>query len=203
MKARDPYHLAVAALTDLASAGRFGWGRPLAATALAAELGLSPTPVREALARLAGEGVLEHRPGHGYFAPSPTASDIADLYELHWRLSGWAIERISPGSRPASAEAAPRPRIEAFYDRLVASAGNDVLDRVYRRAALQLRPVRQAERLVDPDVDDDIVRQETLLLEGRLADLRPAIDGYHRRRIAAAQAVFSVMRRATESIDRI
>lgn len=203
MKGRDPYHLAVAALTDFASEGRFGWGRPLVATALAAELGLSPTPVREALARLAGEGVLEHRPGHGYFAPSPTASDIADLYELHWRLAGWAIERILPGTRPPLPEVSLRPRIEAFYDSLMASADNDVLDRVYRRTALQLRPVRRVERLVDPVADEAVARQEALFREGRMSDLRPVIDAYHRNRIAAAQAVFSVMRRTAESIDRI
>lgn len=203
VKARDPYHLAVAALTDFASEGRFGWGRPLVATALATELGLSPTPVREALARLSGEGVLEHRPGHGYFAPSPTASDIADLYELHWRLAGWAIERIPPGGRPPRLEASPRPRIEAFYDNLLAWAGNDVLDRVYRRTALQLRPVRRVERLVDPFADEAVARQEELLLEGRMSDLRAAIDAYHRNRIAAAQSVFSVMRRSAESIERI
>ena len=79
MKDRDPYHSALNALAGFAAAGRFGWGEPLVATALAEELRLSPTPVREALARLAGEGVIEHRPGRGYFAPSPTASDIAEM----------------------------------------------------------------------------------------------------------------------------
>lgn len=75
MRDRDPYHSALNALAGFAAAGRFGWGEPLVATALAEELRLSPTPVREALARLAGEGVIEHRPGRGYFAPSPTASE--------------------------------------------------------------------------------------------------------------------------------
>jgi hypothetical protein len=113
------------------------------------------------------------------------------------------MDRILPGSRPPSLEASPRSRIEAFYDSLLASAGNDVLDRVYRRTALQLRPVRRVERLVDPIADEAVARQEELFLEGRMSDLRPAIDAYHRNRIAAAQSVFSVMRRSAESIDRI
>ncbi|WP_392354013.1 GntR family transcriptional regulator [Brevundimonas sp. LF-1] len=51
-------------------------------TTLARELGLSPTPVREALARLAGEGVIEHWPGRGYFAPRLAASDIVEALRL-------------------------------------------------------------------------------------------------------------------------
>ncbi|MCQ4078953.1 GntR family transcriptional regulator, partial [Klebsiella pneumoniae] len=63
MRSRDPYNDALTALAAFAGSGRFGWGEPLVATALAAELELSQTPVREALARLAGEGLIEHRPG--------------------------------------------------------------------------------------------------------------------------------------------
>lgn len=203
VRERDPYHLAVTTLADFAGEGRFGWGRPLVATALAAELGLSPTPVREALARLAGEGILEHRPGRGYFAPSPTASDIVDLYEMHRRLAGWAIDVIPHGARPAGVEAAPLLRVEAFFASLVATAGNDVLTRAHRRTALQLRPVRHIEQEVEPVSEYQIVQQERLLIRGEFAALRHAVDVYHRDRMTAAQAVFSVMRRAGESIDRI
>ena len=52
MRERDQFAVARTALAGYAAAGRFGWGHPLVATSLATELGLSPTPVREALAHL-------------------------------------------------------------------------------------------------------------------------------------------------------
>lgn len=203
MKARDPYHLAVTALADFAGEGRFGWGRPLVVTSLAVELGLSPTPVREALARLAGEGVLEHRPGRGYFAPSPTASDIVELYEMHRRLVGWAIDLIPPGARRAPIVAPSALPGEAVFAGLVAMAGHEVLNRAYRRTAFQLRPIRRVERDLDPAVDAQMGRHEQLLIRRDLVALRQAIEVYHNERMEAAQRVFAVLRRSGESIDRI
>lgn len=203
VKARDPYHLAVTALADFAGEGRFGWGRPLVATTLADELGLSPTPVREALARLAGEGVLEHRPGRGYFALSPTASDIVELYEMHRRLAGWAIDLIPAGAKRVPIAAPPGLPVEALFASLAATAGHEVLNRAYRRTAFQLRPIRRVEHDLDPAVDDQIVRHEQLLISGDFVALRQPIEIYHRARIEAAPRVFSVLRRSGESIDRI
>ena len=204
MKDRDPYHSALNALAGFAAAGRFGWGEPLVATALAEELRLSPTPVREALARLAGEGVIEHRPGRGYFAPSPTASDIADLYELHRRLTHWALD-VAPAaaSRPAEAPSPPDLRLEILYATTAAAAGADILTRAHRRVMLQLRPIRAVEAAVRPVEVEQIARQERLLEAGRVAELRAEVDAYHDGRRLAAPAVFAVMRRSGQSIERI
>src|SRR5829696_6812660 len=63
---------------------------------LAARMGLSPTPVKHALARLAGEGLVEHRAGLGPFVAEPTVPEILDLYgcrlmcELHSIREGFA-----------------------------------------------------------------------------------------------------------------
>src|SRR5687767_8721292 len=48
---------------------------------LAVQMGLSPTPVKHALARLAGEGLVEHRAGLGPFVAEPTVAEILDLYD--------------------------------------------------------------------------------------------------------------------------
>jgi DNA-binding GntR family transcriptional regulator len=48
---------------------------------LAARMGLSPTPVKHALARLAGEGLVQHRAGLGPFVASLTVDEVADLYD--------------------------------------------------------------------------------------------------------------------------
>lgn len=209
MRARDPYHIALRALAGFAGAGRFGWGEALAAANLAKELQLSPTPVREALARLAGEGVLEHRPGRGYFAPSPTPSDIVQLYNLHLRLVSWALDRAGPaGEAPEAARTVASEDViwwpvEALYGAIVLAAGDDVLTWTYRRISTRLRPIRVVEAVVQPADAVQIAHQERLFARGRIAELRPEVDAYHHGRIAAAQAVFAMMRRSGQSIEQI
>jgi DNA-binding GntR family transcriptional regulator len=44
-------------------------------------MGLSPTPVKHALARLAGEGLVQHRAGLGPFVAEPTVNEILELYD--------------------------------------------------------------------------------------------------------------------------
>jgi DNA-binding GntR family transcriptional regulator len=48
---------------------------------LAARMGLSPTPVKHALARLAGEGLVKHRAGLGPFVAEATVEEVAELYD--------------------------------------------------------------------------------------------------------------------------
>ncbi|QTN20872.1 GntR family transcriptional regulator [Brevundimonas sp. AJA228-03] len=205
VKTRDPYHLALTALAQFAGAGRFGWGMPLVTTAVAEELGLSPTPVREALARLAGEGIIEHRPGRGYFAPSPSSSDIIELYELHGRLANWAL--IGCGSSlvwPLAEKAgAPQERLERLFVQLVEASGNGALIRAHRRTVAQLRPIRVVEERVAPLSSEVVDRMEGLLSQARLDHLIPLVETYHSERSEHAQPVFAMMRKSAESIDQI
>jgi DNA-binding GntR family transcriptional regulator len=73
-------------------------GMRLRPEALAVQMGLSPTPVKHALARLSGEGLVEHRAGLGPFVAEPTVDEILDLYgcrqmcELHAVREGF--ERV-------------------------------------------------------------------------------------------------------------
>jgi len=73
---RDPYGTALGAVRRFADDGRFVPGEPIVVTELAAEVGLSATPVREALACLAGQGLIERRRGRGYFYPALDGSEI-------------------------------------------------------------------------------------------------------------------------------
>lgn len=50
--------------------------------ALARELGVSRTPLREALNRLVSERLIDFRPGTGFFCRQLTVQNIYDLYEL-------------------------------------------------------------------------------------------------------------------------
>ena len=74
--------LALAQLRERLRDGGFPPGMRIAATEVADTLKLSATPVREALSRLAGEGLLEDRRGQGFFLRPLSGVDIADLYRL-------------------------------------------------------------------------------------------------------------------------
>jgi DNA-binding GntR family transcriptional regulator len=203
MRSRDPYHDALTALAAFAGSGRFGWGEPLVATGLAAELDLSQTPVREALARLAGEGLIEHRPGRGYYAPSPGTDDIADLHEAHRRLVHWAIdllETIGPaGPLPGAGEGS----LERFFTELARAPGRAVLAQAHWRLTLRLRPIRLIEANLSPVDAGWISGVESQFAEGAFAALRRDIDLHHQERSAMAAAFVSVMRQSVESIGQI
>ncbi len=58
-------------------------GAKLSPSAVAADLGVSHIPVREALTSLAASGYLEHKPRVGFFVRHLSSADLADIY--HWR----------------------------------------------------------------------------------------------------------------------
>jgi DNA-binding GntR family transcriptional regulator len=63
---------------------------------LARELGVSPTPVREALARLESEGLATKEPLKGYrSAPLMTREEFADLHQFRLLIEPWAARRAA------------------------------------------------------------------------------------------------------------
>jgi len=79
---RDPFLRAYRSLRfDLTTDVRRP-GDQIVVTETARSLAMSPTPVREALARLSGEGLVEDRRHHGYFVPLPSWFDLLELYAL-------------------------------------------------------------------------------------------------------------------------
>jgi len=55
-------------------------GTPLEPAAIGEELGTSFTPVRDALHRLVGEGLVENPQHNGFSVPRPTEQALRDLY---------------------------------------------------------------------------------------------------------------------------
>jgi DNA-binding GntR family transcriptional regulator len=68
----------------------------------AARLGMSRTPVREAMQRLARDGMVEIRPRHGMRVLPISADDMAEIYDLLYGLESTAAEIVA--ERGASAE---------------------------------------------------------------------------------------------------
>lgn len=70
--------------------GEIAGGTRLYEVALAEELDISRTPVREAMSRLAEEGLLERARGGGFVVRSFTYDDVIDAIELRGVLEGTA-----------------------------------------------------------------------------------------------------------------
>lgn len=67
---------------------------------LAASLGLSRTPVREALRRLHSEGLVDLFPGRGAQVPPWSDSDLDELFQLRALLEGYAARRAAETRMP-------------------------------------------------------------------------------------------------------
>ena len=75
--------------------GRIGPGQRLKEEELARELGISRTPVREALLILQAEGLVDAAPNRGAVVRSHDAADLEDLYQLRALLEGYAARRAA------------------------------------------------------------------------------------------------------------
>ncbi|MFF7454532.1 GntR family transcriptional regulator [Kitasatospora sp. NPDC008115] len=83
-------------LMDRLTRGEFAAGTDVNEAVLAAELGVSRTPLREALIALAGEGVLESSQGRGFrFAPV-SRKEFRELVAIVAALEALALESSDP-----------------------------------------------------------------------------------------------------------
>lgn len=73
--------------------GELRAGHPVTQDGLANTLGVSTMPVREALLRLVGEGLVEAAPNRSFTVVSSRISDIRDIYWMHARLAGELARR--------------------------------------------------------------------------------------------------------------
>lgn len=71
-------------------------GGRLSDDALAKELGVSRTPVREALLRLGEVGLVRVTTRRGFAVPAIDAADAAELYDVRAAIEGFATRRATP-----------------------------------------------------------------------------------------------------------
>lgn len=127
---------------------------------LAERFGVSITPVREALARLASEGFIEAIPRHGYHVRSPTMDNTAELWTVRLALelmAGECILRRFPDEAARRLALAPLAAVQGklagqaarshrghvrlngqFHERLVELAGNPLLATIYQGIGVRL-----------------------------------------------------------------
>ena len=179
-------------------AGRFVLGEPLEPHHLADELNASITPVRDALHRLVGEGLVDVSPGGGFRIPILTEVGLRHLYDWNRKLLSLAL---SDAHRSAAATGPPdRPglrdeedlgvpeRTDRLFAAIAALSSNPECGRAVAAISERLGFVRAREQLlIDPRrAGDELARIEALRGEGDWPALRRDIAAYHRFRLKLA-----------------
>jgi DNA-binding GntR family transcriptional regulator len=88
--------------------GRMGAGTPLSQNKLAARLGVSRTPVREALLRLQRDGLVQRLPESGFAVASITVEEVNEACDLLHLLDTYVYQR--------AAETLSRPELDALLE---------------------------------------------------------------------------------------
>jgi DNA-binding GntR family transcriptional regulator len=175
---------------------------------LADAVGVSRTPVREALLRLQAEGLVRLLPKRGAMVMPVTAAEVADLLETRRLLESFAVRRaVAAAARPEFV-AALEQQLEAmqrattardahayveadreFHAQLVAATGNEIINGVYR--SLRDRQLRMGVvNLLGPTSSADVGRMRAMT-----ADHRRILEAVRARTVRAAEAA------VTEHLD--
>jgi len=171
-------------------------GKALQARLLADELGVSTTPVREALTRLAAERLLAASRHRGFFVKVPSEQEIRGLYyankvALHAALDRWPIHVCDGNAAPhmtrsrCDAGANARATGELFL-RIVARSCIDELMHIVSNIGDRLYRVRIVEFALIEGVQEELGRLAAALVQHRRDDLRAMLCAYHDRREAIA-----------------
>lgn len=91
---------ALALLREALISGRIADGVVYSAKALAAELGVSNGPIREAMLALVDDGLMEAVPNKGFRTVPLTPADLAEIYEMRLLLEIPVVVRLASGDLP-------------------------------------------------------------------------------------------------------
>jgi len=191
-------------------------GSRLVIDQLAKQLEVSLIPVREALARLGAEGLVEYRLNHGYrVTPSPTVESYREIFIARLALETGAI-RHAPV--PVDAEQIRRLRElntqigrlrpgrsyrsfhqfvelnDAFHLALVELSRNKPLLDLYAKLAYGSRTIRRLEGRGVPDLAQNVREHNKIVGALEQRDLRGAAE-------AAEQHILAGMHRFLRGLD--
>jgi GntR family transcriptional regulator, rspAB operon transcriptional repressor len=143
--------IAYAAIKEEILTNRLRSGAPLPLERFVEELGLSRTPLREAILRLEKEGLVEVRPRMGTFVSHLDLREIQEMYEVRRELEGLAARLAAARVRPEQLAVVERELTalslngrgkvdyqalseagQALHRLIVESCGNQVLARFIR-----------------------------------------------------------------------
>ncbi|GAA3188537.1 GntR family transcriptional regulator [Streptomyces ramulosus] len=177
---------------------RYEGGMLLTEGELAEAVGVSRTPVREALLRLEVEGLIKLYPKKGALVLPVSAQEIADVVETRLLVEQYAASRAVPASEALLDELAKHLRTmrersaagdlaavsvadRCFHAALVRNTGNQILNRLYEQ--LRDRQLRMGVAVMHahPDRIAKNVTEHAEILEAlRTGDAEAATAAVHR-----------------------
>lgn len=160
---------------DRILSGSVAAGRPLRQDALAAELGISKIPLREALARLEQEGLVRAEANRGFFVRPLSAAEAEEVYALRLALEpdAAAAGALAAGEAERHAAAAALDSLEqaigrhsgsaaalnrSFHLALVSPAGREVTAGILAR--LHVLSERYVRVHLEPSGRDERANEE-------------------------------------------
>lgn len=171
-------------------AGRWQPGEALEATTLAAELGISASPVREAFARLRGERLLDTRHRNGYTIPLLQSHELMSEYRFMGLLA------ISLATGPLLSKRENRSSANAYGERvdrllmaLAEAADLPAAASALHRSTLRLGPYVRAEPIFIPDAEASLAAMENLLDLRNTVALTTSLGDHFGRCAAAAPSL--------------
>jgi DNA-binding GntR family transcriptional regulator len=187
----------------------FRSGDRLDVKALATQLGVSPTPVKDAITRLAAEGLIEVRPRAGTYVAEIQPEAVAETFEIRRALECLAaeklVERVTPEfldrfakivdalEKPITSDASrvehERRNVE-LHMAIVEGSGNKRLVELYKSLNAHLT-IAKIHRRRSPDASrlDQERREHRAMLDAlRKKDARTLVDALaeHIRRAGVA-----------------
>ena len=82
-------------IRELLRTGRLEPGAKLSTLALSRRLGISRTPIREALSKLSSDGIVREVPGFGAYVHEPDARELVEVYGLREVLEAYAAREAA------------------------------------------------------------------------------------------------------------
>lgn len=150
---------------------RLAPGQRLDEAVLAEQLGISRTPLREALKVLSAEGLVDLQPHKGCFVAELSLRDLEEIFPIMATLEGRVAHEVAAKRTPAQLKA-----LDALHEKLERHAAADDLNRYYETNYVfhDLMQECAGNRWLQIVIGDlrkllKLSRHHSLRLEGRLA----------------------------------
>jgi hypothetical protein len=172
-------------------------GQRLDLVPLADGVGASITPVRDALYRLAGEGLLALGASEGFVVPGVTEPELSDRYDWNETLLGLAVRSLSHPISREHPNLPPDIQAARLFGLFGEQAPNGELSAAVAVMNDRLAHARHVEVAIGVATADEIGALLDLAADGDTRRLRSELHRYHRRRRRFAGRIVYAMHRPT------